>query len=87
MKLKKIESIDGKTVISVSSFFGLKTTQYVATRKITTDYWEWLSLPGMNLVPDCISFQLDAWKREIKIDGKTQEFEGGSEKVFTSTMG
>ena len=26
-------------------------------------YWEWLEMPDMKVVPDTLSFQLDAWLR------------------------
>ena len=36
--------------------------EFKAVKRIAGDYWTWLELPDMKLVPDDLSFQLDAWK-------------------------
>jgi len=38
--------------------------RYLLARKLCPGYWSWLKLPDLELVPDGMSFQLDAWYRE-----------------------
>ena len=58
--------IGGKAVITAeeSKFvFWKKQTKFVAQEEFTKGYWRWLELPNLTLVPDELSFQLDAWNR------------------------
>ena len=65
MKFERKEIIDGKTVITTSKkfLFWYAITQYEAQKESPKGYWEWLKLPNKDLVPDFISFQLDAWNK------------------------
>ena len=65
MKMERKETINGKTVITTSDkvLFWHKIKEYEAQRKIAEGFWEWLELPNKTLIPDSISFQLDAWNR------------------------
>jgi hypothetical protein len=64
--MTKIETMDGKTVITTETSRLLRkplTRRFVAEKKVTGDFFSWLELPDMLLVPARLSFQLDAWKR------------------------
>ena len=65
MKFKNKEIINGKTTMTTSKqfLFWNITTQYEAQKESPKGYWEWLKLPERHIVPDYISFQLDAWNR------------------------
>ena len=66
MKMTKMETMDGKTVITTETPRLLRkpiTRRFVAEKKVAGDFFSWLELPDMLLVPDRLSFQLDAWKR------------------------
>lgn len=68
----KLEEAEGRTIITLSNqkmFLGIfplpatYDTRYMAVEEIVKDYWTWLELPSMTIVPDSLSFQLDAWKK------------------------
>jgi hypothetical protein len=65
MKFVKYDTQDGKPVIETESRFlwWRWRVRYLADRQSTANYWHWLRLPGLVLVPDVVSFQLDAWQR------------------------
>ena len=68
MKMINKEVINGKTVITVEikSLFRKKIIKFEAQKQIVSGYWDWLELPNKIIVPDRMSFQLDAWNREEK---------------------
>lgn len=66
MRLIAKEEQDGKTVLVVESklfFIFPRVRKFIAEREIAGEYFSWLELPEKTLVPDHLSFQLDAWKR------------------------
>ncbi|MDK2848777.1 MAG: hypothetical protein PWP34_2130 [Desulfuromonadales bacterium] len=65
MKFEHKEIVNGKTIITTSKrfLFWHIITKYEAQKEFPKGYWEWLRLPNRNLVPDAVSFQLDAWNR------------------------
>lgn len=66
MKMDRKETIDGKTVITTSQSFFIywnKIRMFEAQREWPSGYWDWLELPNRTIVPDALSFQLDAWNR------------------------
>lgn len=65
MKMISKEVINDKTVITVETrgLLGRKQRSFEAQREIPKGYWDWLELPNRKLVPDGLSFQLDAWNR------------------------
>ena len=65
MKFERKDVVNGKTIITTSNrfLFWHIITEYEAQREFPKGYWEWLRLPNRDLVPDIISFQLDAWNR------------------------
>lgn len=44
-------------------FFWKWKRKFVATEESPRGYWNWLEMDAMKLVPDVLSFQLDAWNR------------------------
>lgn len=64
MRCIKIEQGD-KTVLTVETNFlwMKKQTRYQADGRIAGDFYRWLKLPDKTIVPDAVSFQLDAWLR------------------------
>ena len=65
--VKKYKNKDGKTIIEAKNkflFFRIKR-KFIAESRACKSYWNWLELPEYNLVSDSISFQLDAWNRNI----------------------
>lgn len=66
MRMISNEIIGGKAIITTeeSKFvFWKKQTKFVAEEEFAKGYWKWLELPNFTLVPDRLSFQLDAWNR------------------------
>jgi len=67
MEFVKKEVQDGRSVVTVEVkriFRKPKQIQYLAeSETVKGEYWSWLELPGKKLVPDLLSFQLDAWNR------------------------
>ena len=57
----------GRTIITVESFLFKKKTDYLAREEIVTEFYDWVKLPHKTIVPDSISFQLDAWKKDSGI--------------------
>ena len=48
-------------LIEEKKWFRRKITKYIAYNRITGNFYEWLELPEMIIVPDVLSFQLDVW--------------------------
>lgn len=68
MKMLKREIADERTIITAEQtvlFFFKFKRKFITTRQSCPGYWDWLELPDKELVPDYISFQLDAWNREF----------------------
>lgn len=66
MKPIEIKQIGKSTEITVESgpwIFKKKTT-FTTSGEPIGDFYDWLKLPNKTLVPDVMSFQLDAWKME-----------------------
>jgi hypothetical protein len=65
MEMVDKETLDGKTVIVTSTrgLFRREIRRFEEQRKLTPSFSEWLELPNRKLVPDRLSFQLDAWNR------------------------
>ena len=77
MDFLKKEDVNGKTVITTETvttttkgFFRKTTVGKREQRKFIAEsvtipgkYWSWLEMPGLHLVPDNLSLQLDAWNR------------------------
>lgn len=65
MKLIGKQTINGKTVLATSRCYMFRNiiTAYEAQREFVEGHWDWLKLPDREIVPDYISFQLDAWNR------------------------
>ncbi len=66
MKLTGKEQVDGKTVLVTSTrrfILKPKIRKFIEGRKLCAGYWDWLELPDKKIIPDCLSFQLDAWNR------------------------
>ena len=73
MKPIEMRNIDGNTIITIEmrrttgvlcwKKETVETRRFKAVACIADDYWRWLELPDMRLVPDSLSFQLDAWKK------------------------
>lgn len=68
MRLAGLEHDDkGRTVLVCrGGLFGLQIKKFVAASRIATKFWNWLELPGLRVVPDSVSFQLDEWKEELE---------------------
>lgn len=67
MNLTKLETVDGKLVLTVEFpflFLFKKTRKFLASEeRVPNKYWTWVELPNKTLVPDRLSFQLDYWAR------------------------
>ena len=66
MQMDRKEIIDGKTVITTSTpffHFWFRIREFEAQREFPANHWDWLELPNRTLIPDMLSFQLNAWMR------------------------
>jgi hypothetical protein len=70
MKLKSITCDDlGRAIITTEQsyfFFWKKQRQFKELRQVVPGFWSWGEVPGLHLVPDNLSFQLDMWRRELQ---------------------
>ena len=66
MKMVSKEFVASKAVITTEErgfFFNVKVRKFEAQIEFPKGYWRWLELPDYTLVPDVLSFQLDAWNK------------------------
>lgn len=65
MKFQSIER-DKRVITTVEARFLRKPIirKFWASRRVAGDFWSWLELPGNEMIPDHLSFQLDAWLRD-----------------------
>ena len=65
LKFKKIDDKGRDLLICESKFlFFKRERKFVAQSRLCKGFWSWLELPNLTIVPDGISFQLDAWNNE-----------------------
>jgi len=63
IKFVSKEIIDNKTIITTETkgLFRTKIRKFESQKE-----WVWLELPGYDLVPTMLSFQLDKWSKALK---------------------
>jgi len=65
MKMVSKEFVASNSVITTEEkgFFRVKVRKFEAQIEYPKGYWDWLELPDYTLVPDVLSFQLNAWNK------------------------
>ena len=67
MRLKsKTTDDNGRDILVCEDrvLFWRRERRFVAQSEYPRGYWAWLELPNKRIVPDILSFQLDAWNKE-----------------------
>ncbi len=63
-KFKEVEVIDGKVMVVTEKKRFLRSpliVKFLQGDNLAGKYYKWLELPGLTLISNHISFQLDAW--------------------------